>query len=194
MVSNSSKIAWGVTLLAAAGVWLIARSRRNSSSIPTLVNNNTDNMTTDPNLPRGYRNNNPLNIRISSNKWKGKLNPSGDSAFEQFVTMPYGYRAALVTMRNYISKYGLNTISQIISRWAPANENNTLGYIQHVCKIINERLDGNVTPDTVVAKDNRDLLTKMAYAMSIVENGDREYTRALGLPNMNIINEAWSLI
>lgn len=151
-------------------------------------------MTTDPNLPRGYRNNNPLNIRISGNKWQGKISPSEDSAFEQFVNMAYGYRAALVLMRNYIKNYGCNTIAKIISRWAPANENNTLGYIRDVCKIINERLGGNVNADTVVNRNDASLLQQMAYAMSIVENGDKEYTRALGLPSLEIINEAWNLI
>lgn len=151
-------------------------------------------MQTDPKLPRGYRNNNPLNIRISNNSWRGKITPSGDSAFEQFTSMPYGYRAALVTMRTYIKKYGCDTIAKIISRWAPANENNTLGYIRSVVNIINERLGGTVTPDTIVTRDNKTLLCDMAYAMSIVENGDKEYTRALGLPNMNTINEAWRLI
>lgn len=145
-------------------------------------------MTTDSNLPRGYRNNNPLNIRISRNAWKGKINPSGDSAFEQFVSMPYGYRAALVLMRNYIKNYNCDTVSKIINRWAPPTENNTLKYVADVCSI------AELTPDTVVSRDDKDTLTRMAYAMSIIENGNTEYTRMLGLPSMEIINEAWRLI
>ena len=35
---------------------------------------------------RGYRNNNPLNIRISSNNWKGEIKPSADGSFCQFTT------------------------------------------------------------------------------------------------------------
>lgn len=151
-------------------------------------------MTTGPNLPRGYRNNNPLNIRKSSNAWKGKITPSGDSAFEQFTSMSYGYRAAFVLMRNYIKNYRCDTIEKIISRWAPNNENNTLGYIRSVVNIINERLGGNVNADTVVARNDATLLQQMAYAMSIVENGDKEYTRMLGLPNLETINEGWNLI
>lgn len=185
-MSNSKQIAWGITLLAASAAWWILR--RNRQSTPSLVNNDNMKLETDPKLPRGYRNNNPLNIRISSNKWKGKINPSGDSAFEQFVSMPYGYRAALVLMRNYIKNYGCDTVSKIISRWAPENENNTLAYIKHVCEI------ANLTPDTAVARNDKDTLTKMAYAMSIIENGNTEYTRMLGLPNMDTINEAWKLI
>ena len=86
---------------------------------------------TDMTLPRGYRKNNPLNIRNSNEKWAGEIRPSQDPAFKQFKSMGYGFRAALKLIRNYIGK-GHNTIEKIISRWAPANENNTDSYIAHV--------------------------------------------------------------
>lgn len=164
--------------------------RRKNNSVTSLINDYNSNydMSTDPKLPRGYRNNNPLNIRISKNTWKGKIADNTDGVFEQFVDMAYGYRAALATMRTYITKYGLDTVQKIIERWAPANENNTLAYIQHVCEW------ANLTPETKVARNDKDTLTKMAYAMSIVENGNKEYTRLLGLPNMDIINEGWRLL
>ena len=161
---------------------------RKKSNPPSLIVNNKYNMSTDPKLPRGYRNNNPLNIRISSNAWKGKVPQNTDGAFEQFVDMTYGYRAALATMRTYIKKYGCNTVEKIINRWAPPSENNTLAYIKHVCE------NAGLTPDTIVARDDKDTLTKMAYAMSIIENGNTEYTRMMGLPNMEIINEGWRLL
>lgn len=178
-----------VLLTAGAMAAIIAMlKRRTQNGSPTLVNQNYNFMTTDKNLPRGYRNNNPLNIRISSNQWKGKATPNTDGSFEQFVDMAYGYRAALATMRTYITKYGLRTVADIISRWAPPSENNTLAYIKHVCDYT------GLTPDTAVARNDKDTLTKMAYGMSIIENGNSEYTRALGLPNMEIINEGWKLL
>lgn len=187
---KSTTYAWAITLAAVGGAILLLK--RSQSNPPSLITN--DDMQTDPKLPRGYRNNNPLNIRKSANAWKGKINPSQDSAFEQFVSMQYGYRAALALMRTYIKKYGCDTIAKIITRWAPANENNTLGYIRSVVNIINERLGGTVTPDTIVTRDNDTLLCDMAYAMSIVENGDKEYTRALGLPDMYTIKSGWRLL
>lgn len=201
MSNTSTNIAWLVTLAAAfGGIWLLKRSRQ--SNIPSLVNNG--NMNTYPNydlrqygekLTRGWRNNNPLNIDQSGNAWQGKVKPSQDKRFETFVSLPYGYRAAIKTMQTYIRKYGLNTIYKIINRWAPAEDsNNPVSYTNNVCKIINERLGGNVTPDTVVSVNSKDLLTKMAYAMSLIENGDKEYARMLGLPNMDVINIAWGLI
>lgn len=84
--------------------------------------------------PRGIRNNNPLNIRISNNKWKHKVIPSKDKDFEQFETMEWGIRAAFVIMRTYINKYSLDTPAKIITRWAPESENDTKAYINTVYK------------------------------------------------------------
>ena len=40
--------------------------------------------------PRGFRNNNWLNIRISNNNWQGKRTDNTDGAFEQFETPELG--------------------------------------------------------------------------------------------------------
>ena len=82
-------------------------------------------------LPRGIRNNNPLNIRIGNN-WQGEVSKPTDKQFEQFVSMEYGVRAAFIIIRNYIKRYKLNTIEKICSRWAPSSENNTSNYIKTV--------------------------------------------------------------
>lgn len=143
-------------------------------------------------ISRGYRNNNPCNVRIGSSPWKEKVSPNTDGAFEQFTSTPYGYRAALMTMRTYIRDHGLNTVKQIITRWAPANDNNnTADYINRVCSYT------GLKPDTTISVNDRDKLTKMAYAMSIVENDTPQYRnllQSLGLPNMEAIQLGWSLI
>lgn len=194
---TATKYAWAITLAAIGGAILLLK--RSQSNPPSLITN--DDMQTDPKLPRGYRNNNPLNIDYNvRNQWKGQLgiepeSPKYKQRFALFSSMPYGYRAALVLMRNYIKNYGLNTIFEIINRWAPSEDNNyPVSYAKNVCRIINEKWGSSVTPDTVVARNDKDTLTKMAYAMSIIENGNTEYTRMLGLPNMEIINEAWRLL
>lgn len=86
---------------------------------------------------RGIRNNNPLNIRLQAcNDWMGKVLHNTDGAFEQFTNMVYGYRAALILIARYIEK-GYNTISTIVSRWAPAKDgNNTSKYIADVCRAL----------------------------------------------------------
>ncbi len=109
-------------------------------------------------VPRGIRNNNPLNIRIGNN-WMGEKVPNTDGTFEQFESMPYGIRAALKIIYNYMHKYKLNTIRKIISRWAPRNENMTNEYIYYVSK----RME--IAPDTPLFftfGEMRDLVLAMA--------------------------------
>ena len=52
-------------------------------------------------LSRGYRNYNPGNIRISNTRYKGEVVPSQDTAFKQFQSMEYGYRAMFVLLHYY---------------------------------------------------------------------------------------------
>ena len=92
----------------------------------------------DKKLPRGIRNNNPLNIR-KGNNWKGEVCSSNDREFEQFVSMQWGIRAGFKILKNYMTGYGgrvkaLTNIHDIIHRWAPPNENNCRAYIDSVCR------------------------------------------------------------
>ena len=89
-------------------------------------------------LPRGIRNNNPLNIRKGSN-WQGEVSNPDDPAFEQFVSMQWGIRAGFKILKNYMTGYGgrvkaLTNVHDIIHRWAPPSENNCRAYIDSVCR------------------------------------------------------------
>lgn len=92
----------------------------------------------DKKLPRGIRNNNPLNIR-KGNNWQGEVSSSTDREFEQFVSMQWGIRAGFKILKNYMTGYGgrvkpLTNIHDIIHRWAPPSENNCRAYIDSVCR------------------------------------------------------------
>lgn len=113
--------------------------------------------------PRGYRNNNPLNIRHNADVFQGETK-GADKSFKTFVSMPYGYRAAFVTLATYLSR-GWNTIEKIISRWAPPNENDTQAYIVNV-----EKWSGVPRNKILTAADGADYILIVA-AMSFVENG-----------------------
>ena len=115
-------------------------------------------------IPRGIRNNNPLNIRVGNN-WKGEVANPSDHTFEQFTEMKWGVRAAFIVLRNYIVRHKCNTIRKIISRWAPANENNTLAYIATVSQ------RANIKPDEVINVDNTCQMIALLLAMCYVENG-----------------------
>lgn len=83
-------------------------------------------------MTRGQRNNNPANIRHSSSKWKGMTKVQPDKEFVTFIDRWWGIRALFVILRTYYFKYNLKTCSQVISRYAPPNENNTHSYIKFV--------------------------------------------------------------
>ena len=119
-------------------------------------------------LPRGIRNNNPLNIRRSRDQWKGMLKTQNDRSFCQFETLEYGWRAAFYLLtRTYYHKYRLYTIRGIISRWAPSSENDTSAYIQNV-----SRLTG-IAPDEPIGipSDKPSRWMAVGVAMAIQENG-----------------------
>lgn len=119
---------------------------------------------TNSRIPRGIRNNNPLNIRIG-NTWLGEVTNPTDNEFEQFVHVCYGLRAGFVLLKRYINRYKLNTIEKIISRWAPHNENNTRSYINQVARGM------NITPDTPLLYEDKNRMCALVYEMVYVENG-----------------------
>lgn len=117
-------------------------------------------------IPRGIRNNNPLNIRIG-NAWKGEVESPTDKSFEQFISLFWGLRAGMILLRRYILRYGLTNIIEIIGRWAPPSENNSLSYAQHVAKEL------GVSPLDEVSWYNRHQMCALVYAMVGIECGQR---------------------
>lgn len=174
---------WGITWLYSSGRGTRNETTNNGGSNSSSNSNNNNTNMSNSNLPRGYRNNNPLNIRISqANKWQGEVENNTDGVFEQFVAMEYGYRAAMKLIQNYINNYGLRTVTDIISRWAPNNENNTSGYITRVCN------STGWTPAKVIDPYNREDMTDLVYAMALVENG------VTILPDYTQIYKGWEML
>jgi hypothetical protein len=125
--------------------------------------------------PRGIRNNNPLNIRKSGDDWQGAVGDDGE--FIQFALASKGIRAAARILKNYRDKYGLNTVSGIINRWAPPNENDTESYINSVSAKINvdseKPLDDSEYPALIAAMINHENGLQ-PYAQEIIYQGFRE--------------------
>ena len=86
---------------------------------------------------RGIRNNNPFNIKNTSDSWKGALPKSEkkDKVFVEFYNIDFGLRAGIILLKNYISM-GYDTVDKIISRYAPPNENFTKYYIDYVSSFV----------------------------------------------------------
>lgn len=134
--------------------------------------------------PRGIRNNNPLNIRKGS-KWKGEKDTQTDSQFEQFDSMEYGLRAALILIRNYIDGHNsahrkFDSIESLISRWAPPSENATRNYIDVVAGRV------GIHPRQRLNFSDREMMIRLVQAMAHVECG-QEIERTL-------IESAYSMI
>ena len=120
-------------------------------------------------LPRGIRNNNPLNIR-KGNDWKGERQHQSDPSFEEFESIQMGLRAGFIILRNYqrtslAPKMRANTIRKIINRWAPTSENNTLKYIETVAK------RSGLNPDELIAFRDKPRMLAVVEAMCFVECG-----------------------
>ena len=121
---------------------------------------------------RGWRNNNPLNIRRGE-EWQGLVakEKRTDGAFCQFLNMTWGYRAAARCLRSYYQLFCQQgrawDVENIISRWAPASENKTEAYIANV-----SRLTG-ILPDEPIGipSDQPSRWIALGAAMAIQENG-----------------------
>ncbi len=115
-------------------------------------------------VPRGLRNNNAGNIRLSKTRYLGEVVPSTDKAFKQFKTPAWGYRAIFVLLDSY-SRKGFLTLRQMISRYAPASENNTENYIRYVAQ------NAVVSPEAPLDVNDRNVMVLVVAAISKMENG-----------------------
>jgi hypothetical protein len=126
---------------------------------------------------RGVRNNNPGNIDFNkANQWQGQLGLElgvPKPRFARFDSPENGLRALGKLLQTYQSKHGLKTVKQIISRWAPASENDTGAYVRSV-----EQRTGTEPGAEVNMKDPK-VLRGFTEAIVIHENGYSPYEPAV---------------
>lgn len=125
---------------------------------------------TSPALPRGIRNKNPLNLRISNNNWLGKVAKNTDGVFEQFTSIEYGLRAAFRNIKTIVNRREKNkqktTVAQLVNIWAPASDNNNeLNYVRTIA------VKTGIQPDDEVNLKDKNFAILLVYGMAIVENG-----------------------
>lgn len=82
---------------------------------------------------RGERNNNPFNLKKNSAiNWLGQTDSETENIFCVFTESSFGLRAGFINLKNQL-KEGFNTITKLITRYAPASDaNNTEAYIASV--------------------------------------------------------------
>ena len=124
-------------------------------------------------VPRGIRNNNPLNIRHAADRWQGAREEQKDKSFVQFKSMAYGYRAAWKVLQTYYDRFCMQgkpfTVRNIICRWAPPDENDTEAYIRRVLKLSSIGGKENLLPPDNV--DGYERLSGLLQAMTCIECG-----------------------
>lgn len=124
--------------------------------------------------PRGIRNNNPGNIEWGS-PWQG-LRPDverTDNRFAQFTDPVFGIRGLACVLITYQDKRKakdgskIDSVREIIERWAPPFENNTEAYANSVAAM----LDGVGPEDEVIDVHNFDHLRPIVEGIIRHENG-----------------------
>ena len=121
-------------------------------------------------VARGIRNNNPGNIRKSAESWEGLAKEQKDTSFFTFCEPEWGVRAMYRILCTYNTKYHCKTLGQMISRWAPPNENDTLTYIRFVARFC------GVEPEHEVNINDEEFMAKMIMGMCRMENGVVPYS------------------
>ena len=119
--------------------------------------------------PRGIRNHNPGNIRISEDDWEGLAEKQTDNDFFIFTAPVWGIRAMACLLITYQEKHGLRDIQGIISRWAPSTENKTESYIEDVARRTGFKRDDQLD------MRNFDHIERLVKAIIHHENGQQPY-------------------
>ena len=144
--------------------------------------------------PRGVRNNNPGNLEASSSN-PGVGQTGSDGRFAKFETPEHGIRALGRNLLSY-QRQGIDTVSDIINRWAPPTDNNdTAAYIKSVCAQL------GVKADQPLDASNPDTLQALCAAIIKHENGSQPYSNeqlstgvsaALGLSQLPTSNKRYT--
>ena len=115
--------------------------------------------------PRGIRNNNPLNLRRGDTAWAGLSGVQRDTVFYTFESPEYGIRAAAKVLQTYQEKHGINTVRQVVTRWAPSTENDTSAYVTAVT------IWSGLDADEAVDLSSYEVVLPLLRAMCRFENG-----------------------
>lgn len=121
-------------------------------------------------MPRGVRNNNPGNVRLGD-AWQGMCDVQTDKSFCQFTDIKFGMRVLGYLMRmSYYQRLHLDTVTKLITRWAPSTENDTPAYIAAVSTNL------RVGPQDIIDLRNDAVLGDLIACIIKHECGAQPYT------------------
>jgi hypothetical protein len=136
------------------------------------ANAGTTDSSGDTNVSNGFGINNPLNIRyITTNPFNGQIGNHG--GYGQYDTLENGVRAGGLELDSY-NRRGLDTVTKVVSTWAPSTENNTAAYIADVSQRT------GFAPDEPMSwpEDKVQLIQAMAFHENGYNNMTDEFVQA----------------
>lgn len=125
--------------------------------------------TSDKDIVRGQRNNNPGNITDIGQNHPGKI--GNDGRFGTYSSPEAGIGGFFRDIGAKVGR-GTNTIAKILPIYAPASENNTQAYINNASSI------SGVGRNTPLNLSNKAQMTSVARGFFQVENGSMPYSQS----------------
>lgn len=120
--------------------------------LPTENKSHMDYRSNPPVDIPGIRDNNPGDIKDDGTNWQGKVGVDG--VWVIFADTTWGLRAMAVDLSTKINRDGLNTITAIVNKYAPASDSNDVpAYINAVS------VDTGFDPNQVLTADEETLQT-----------------------------------
>jgi len=126
-------------------------------------------------VPRGIRCRNPGNIEYGAFT-KGMGATGSDGRFAIFKSMVEGVCALARLLIVYYDKplaNRIDTVREIINRWAPSSENDTNAYVMAVCQLC------EVGPDDILNLRDFNTLYWLTCAIGEHENGHDAFTHSV---------------
>lgn len=118
--------------VAAVGALVLSRPASAAEDVRTVTDDKGQR------VPRGIKNNNPFNLRPlgAGRTWQGQAGVDAGN-YCVFKGPADGLRAGFKNLRNQQVLHGLNTVRDIITKYAPASDDNdTEAYIADVADVL----------------------------------------------------------
>jgi hypothetical protein len=166
--ASFAKDAFASALAGVRGTVDAAHASMNGGGSPATSASSPSASIANPADPRGIRNNNPGNLNYVGQAGATKEGgPNG--RFAVFQSAEAGLRALADQLRRYGTR-GINSVRAIISKFAPASENNTQAYIGSVSKGL------GIGADSALDLNDPRVLQSLMGAIIKVENGKNPYS------------------
>lgn len=144
----------------------------------------------DTDYPRGMRNNNAGNL--TGTGWIGQV--GSDAAFAIFSDMSYGLRALCKDLTTAINDDGDNTITTLITHYAPPSENDTASYITNVALGVGKSPDDTIDVSDDIFSLMRAIITQEQGAEYSAMISDDDIENGIEMAQGGIIGDITSFV